>query len=62
MNNAPLPQDRAEAMNAIAKLGIETFVTVEPIMDFDLGEFVSLVKRCNPLQVNIGINTNANIK
>lgn len=58
MNNAPLPQDRAEAMNAIAKLGIETFVTVEPIMDFDLGEFVSLVKRCNPLQVNIGINTN----
>ena len=62
MNNAPLPQDRAEAMNVIAKAGIETYVTTEPIMDFDLIEFVSLIKKCNPVQVNIGMNTNPNIE
>ena len=62
MNNAPLPQERAEAMEIISKKGIDTYVTIEPIMDFDIDEFVSLVKQCNPKQVNIGKNTNQNIK
>lgn len=62
MNNAPLPQVRAEAMEAIAKAGIETYVTIEPIMDFDLDEFIMLVKRCNPTQVNIGANTNKDVE
>lgn len=62
MNNAPLPQDRAEAMEIISKKGIDTYVTIEPIMDFDLNEFVSLIKQCNPKQVNIGLNTNHNVK
>lgn len=62
MNNAPLPQARAEAMEAIAKAGIETYVTIEPIMNFDLDEFIMLIKRCNPTQVNIGANTNKDIE
>lgn len=62
MNNAPLPQDRAEAMRIISNKGIGTYVTIEPIMDFDLNEFVSLIKQCNPKQVNIGLNTNKNVK
>lgn len=62
MNNAPLPQARAEAMEAIAKAGIETYVTIEPIMNFDLNEFIMLIKRCNPAQVNIGKNTNKEVK
>lgn len=61
MGNAPFPQQRVEAMKEISKIGIETYVTIEPIMDFDLAEFVSLVKQCNPVQVNIGKNTNRNI-
>ena len=49
-------------MEVISKKGIDTYVTIEPIMDFDVNEFVSLVKQCNPKQVNIGKNTNQNIK
>ena len=37
-------------------------VTIEPIMDFDLGVLVSLVSACNPEWVNIGANTNHKIK
>lgn len=46
------------AMEKIADLGIDTYVTIEPIMDFDLDEMVNLIKRCKPEQVNIGKNTN----
>ena len=54
MNNAPLPQDRAKAMAEISKHGIPTYVTIEPIIDFDLDELVSLIKLFKPEQVNIG--------
>lgn len=54
MNNAPLPRQRAEAMAKIAEHGIKTYVTIEPIMDFDLDEMIALIKMCNPEQVNIG--------
>ena len=57
MGKAPLPQKRAEAMALLSKQGIRTFVTVEPIMDFDLEEMVALIKECNPEQVNIGKNS-----
>lgn len=61
MGNAPLPQQRVEAMKEISKVGIETYVTIEPIMDFDLTELVSFIKQCNPVQVNIGKNTNGKV-
>lgn len=61
MGKAPFPQQRVEAMKEISKAGIETYVTIEPIMDFDLTEFVSLTKQCNPVQVNIGKNTNSHV-
>lgn len=54
MNNAPLPQNRAEAMAKIAEYGIKNYVTIEPIMDFALDEMVALIKMCKPEQVNIG--------
>ena len=54
MNHAPLPQDRVKAMAEISKHRIPTFVTIEPIMDFDLEELVTLIKMFNPEQVNIG--------
>lgn len=57
MGKAPLPQKRAEAMNLISSRGITTYVTVEPIMDFDLEEMLALIKMCNPEQVNIGKNS-----
>lgn len=62
MNNAPTPIQRAEAMAKIAECGIRTFVTIEPIMDFDLDEMVKLITMCKPEQVNIGKNTSTWIK
>lgn len=57
MNNAPAPYERAKAMAKIAEHGIKTYVTIEPIMDFDIDELVELIKMCKPEQVNIGANT-----
>lgn len=54
MRNAPMPQKHALAMREIANDGIPTYVTCEPLMNFDLGELVELVRMCSPQQVNIG--------
>ena len=32
-------------------------VTIEPIIDFDLGAMMALVMRCNPEWVNIGADS-----
>ena len=59
MCNSPKPEERVAAMEEL-KNHITTYVTVEPIMDFDLEEFVSFLKRCNPKQVNIGADSGKN--
>lgn len=57
MKNSPLPALRADAMAGIPG---DKYVTIEPIMDFDLDELVELIKVCNPLQVNIGADSSDN--
>lgn len=57
MANCPTPKDRAFAMNELAQSGIKTYVTIEPIMDFDLDEMVYLIETCLPTQVNIGADS-----
>ncbi len=57
MCNSPLPINRANAMKAISLLGLKTYVTIEPIMDFDVDEMVSLIRKCEPAQVNIGADS-----
>jgi hypothetical protein len=59
MRDSPPPAERAAAMATISKY-IPTYVTLEPIMDFDLGSMVKLVKQCSPAQVNIGADTGHN--
>ena len=54
MNNSPHPKARALAMQDIH---LEKYVTIEPILDFDLDEMVELIKMCNPTQVNIGADS-----
>ena len=56
MNDCPPPQDRALAF-AWANGG-KKYITIEPIMDFDLFDFVEMIKGCNPMQVNIGADSN----
>ena len=60
MQNSPAPADRARAMNNLSFF--DRYVTIEPIMDFDLIKLVELIRMCQPLQVNIGANTSHNVK
>ena len=61
MCNTPSMEDRARAMNEIANKGIETYLTIEPIMKFDKDELLHLIRLCKPMQVNIGANTNSRV-
>ncbi|WP_324354477.1 DUF5131 family protein [Dysgonomonas sp.] len=56
---APSVEDRVSALEIIKSKypAIETYVTIEPIMDFDLKEMIDLIKRCEPIQINIGADS-----
>lgn len=62
MRMSPPPRQRADAMHDLNAWNyrFETYVTIEPIMDFDLDPMVELIKRCNPEQVNIGADSGNN--
>jgi DNA repair photolyase len=48
--------NRAVSMNQASQV-IKTYVTIEPIMDFDIDEMATLIHDCNPEQVNIGADS-----
>lgn len=54
-SKAPAPIDRACALSHIS--GAPTFLTIEPIMKFNLQELVRLVARASPSWVNIGADS-----
>ena len=58
MGHAPSPENRAKYMQSF--LAYKKYVTIEPIMDFDLEPMVELIKRCDPEQVNIGADSGNN--
>lgn len=60
MNQSPNPEHRADAMNKLYYSDFTTYVTIEPIMDFDLKEMLELVTSCHPTQVNIGADSGNN--
>lgn len=57
MRFSPKPIDRVEQMKFIRH---PLFITIEPILDFDLPEFVEMLKVCEPLQVNVGSDSGHN--
>lgn len=60
---APLIAERVAAMQEISSLGYKTMITVEPIMKFsDASAFADLLASVNPVQVNIGANSNRQVK
>ncbi|MBL8968239.1 MAG: DUF5131 family protein [Spirochaetaceae bacterium] len=59
MVHSPRPADRADGLEAIGNR-VDRFVTIEPILDFDLNPMVELIKRCEPKQVNIGADSGGN--
>jgi len=68
MRDSPTPAARAEAMNAMnppssykpERISHRLYVTIEPIIDFDLEEMLELIRACNPEQVNIGADSGGN--
>jgi hypothetical protein len=56
MRNSPHPMERSIAMNLLSDF-YSTYVTIEPIMDFHLEHFVTMIKRCNAKQVNVGADS-----
>lgn len=56
MKNSPHPMQRSIAMQEISEC-VDTYLTIEPVIDFNLEHFVTMIKRCNSKQVNIGANT-----
>lgn len=62
MRNSPRIEDRVSAMEEIASLGFTTYVTAEPLMDFDLEEMIEFIRRCHPIQVNLGRESKGLVK
>ena len=54
MRNCPTPEQRVMQMQLIRH---PLYITIEPILDFDLPVFVEMIKTCQPLQVNIGADS-----
>jgi len=57
IKNAPVPYQRAMGMYCIR---LPRYVTIEPIMDFDLEMLVQLIIGIEPEQVNIGADSGGN--
>jgi DNA repair photolyase len=60
MKNCPRPVERAGFMHKLIDSFYDRFVTIEPVMDFDLEDMIQLIKACNPKQVNIGADSGNN--
>ena len=57
MNNCPPPYKRALGMYCI---DLPKYLTIEPILDFDLSEMIDIIREINPVQVNIGADSGRN--
>jgi len=57
MKDSPHPYIRALGMIGI---DLPKYLTIEPILDFDLKEMIEIVKSVNPVQVNIGADSGNN--
>jgi DNA repair photolyase len=56
ISKAPSPQERAIGIGHVSPES-KTFITIEPIMDFDLEDFIALIQSANPDFVNIGADS-----
>jgi hypothetical protein len=60
MGNAVEPIIRTVAMKELSLSEHRTFITIEPIMDFNIERFIEIIKICHPSFVNIGADTGNN--
>jgi hypothetical protein len=57
MGKTPAPEDRTIAMD---RLPYEKFITIEPVLDFDLDRFIGVIGNANPDKVFIGADSGNN--
>jgi hypothetical protein len=58
ISQAPEPIKRADTLEGLKReTALATYVTIEPIMDFDLEEMQDLILRANPSFINIGADS-----
>jgi DNA repair photolyase len=62
ISKAQCMTERADAMAQLQAMGFSVMVTIEPIMDFDHDKLVEMLRKIGPFQVNIGCNTNREVK
>jgi len=55
----PKPCDRLNELSKVRRI-YGKMITIEPIMQFDLKPFVKMIKKCDPIQVNIGADSGKN--
>ena len=55
MGNAPSARQRSAALMEMDVFN--KYVTIEPIMDFDIEYFIPMIKRCCPLEIYIGADS-----
>ena len=62
MGNTPSPMERIVSPAAIDRGGIpiEKQLTIEPVLDFDLDRFISLIGLCQQTQINTGADSGKN--
>ena len=60
MGDTLSPFDRADCLGSVALMGNKRFVTIEPVLDFDVVQFADLLNRCNPRWINIGADSGNN--
>ena len=58
MGKTPTPIDRGAAIDVLRKY--ERFITIEPILDFDIEEFLTIIKNANPDYIYIGADSGSN--
>jgi DNA repair photolyase len=59
MGNAPSPNERARNIRSVS-LYKRRFVTIEPILDFDLKHFITILEHANPYNIFIGADSGNN--
>jgi len=57
MGKAPIPLKRILGISNIRAAGFETFITIEPILDFDVEDFACMIEIAKPSFVNIGADS-----
>ena len=57
ISKAPSMEDRAYYIGLMESGDFQRFVTLEPIMKFDLDKLVELIKMCRPNWINIGADS-----